>query len=257
MSFLFSYKCVHLFFEVSSVIWLPVNVFSPQYTSETAEMATEQKTATMSKVQFEQMPNFRPVYTLDDDVLSAKQPKLFRSSRPDFLSTKELENFNSLGIKCIVDFRSSTEYKKANGTKLLDLYFPVYKLKLPLTLRYKHYQPIEAKPLKLKTSQEVSAKHESTERRHILIDFFKINYIWAVFNRASIFVRIYSMVYLFLDLIFNTGFLYFVRCFARNVLNHSGLGGQYVDMVKHSQASVCAGEILNMPRPVNGYLIKS
>lgn len=207
------------------------------------------------KVQFEHLPNFRPVYSFPAKDFAVKTPKLFRSSRPDFLTMKEVEEYNSLGIKCIVDFRSVREYKKANGNKILDSYFPLYKLKLPFNLKYKPYEKVKLKPITVKTSNPVIVKHDNTDKSHILVDFFKINYIWAVFNRASLFVRLYSMLYLIMDLVLNTGFRYFVRCFARNVLNHSGLGGQYVDMVKYSQGPICAGRLFKHTPPHFGGII--
>lgn len=80
--------------------------------------------------------------------------------------------------------------------------------------------------------------------KHFLIDFFKINYIWKVYNRAPWYIKLYSLFFLIFDLLFNTGFRYFVRVFARHVLNQEGLYGQYCDMINHSQASICAGEKL-------------
>ena len=76
------------------------------------------------------MPNFRSLAPLEGKQTQSTS-KLYRSSRPDFLSYDEVEEFRSLGIKSIIDFRASNEYKKALGSKLLDSYYKPYKVKLP------------------------------------------------------------------------------------------------------------------------------
>ena len=199
--------------------------------------------STVGKVRFQSMPNFREVdeetteKTKDDNTC-----KLYRSSRPDFLSEAEADQFKSLGIRTIIDFRSAREYRKANGSKVLDEAFPVYKVKLPFFLRYKPSDTIKYKRLKLNKPSD--SLPEDTGRRHVLIDFFKMNYIWAVFTRAPWYIQLYSMFHLIVDVLFDTGFKHFVRLFARNVLNHVGLAGQYIDMINYSQAPICAGMIL-------------
>lgn len=56
--------------------------------------------------------------------------RLYRSSRPDLLNQQEVDYFlKDLNIKCILDMRSTTEYKRASGDKLLDQYFRICKVK--------------------------------------------------------------------------------------------------------------------------------
>lgn len=69
-----------------------------------------------------------------------------------------------------------------------------------------------------------------------------INYIWKVFNRAPWYIKLYSLLFLIVDVIFNTNYRYFVRVFAKHVLNRDGLFGQYRDMINYSKASICAGK---------------
>jgi Tyrosine phosphatase family len=90
--------------------------------------------------QFSSMPNFRKLpstcdlntedQTHDKPQLDAQEItlKLYRSSRPDFLTEVEVDQFMKLGIRCIIDFRSAREYRKASGSKLLDSMYPVYKV---------------------------------------------------------------------------------------------------------------------------------
>ena len=189
-----------------------------------------------ARTKFESMPNFRRVTVqyLDDDNVE-RSTKLFRSSRPDFLSEEEAESFTKLGIRSVIDCRSAKEYKKANGTKVLDKYYPLYKVKLPLYSRFKYGSPVTYKPV------SGGVHNKDVKGRHYLINFFKMNYIVAVYNRAPWYLKLYSLLYLLIDLIFNTGYLYFVRVFARNVLNKEGLVGQYTDMIRYSQNQLYAG----------------
>ncbi|XP_035829314.1 uncharacterized protein LOC101846784 [Aplysia californica] len=55
---------------------------------------------------------------------------IYRSSKPDRLISDELDKFRKLGIKCIVDFRSKTEYMGSDGHRLLDKEYPVFSVKI-------------------------------------------------------------------------------------------------------------------------------
>jgi len=89
---------------------------------------------------FSSMPNFRKLPSTCDlqeadnsdkahqsDKMAANL-QLYRSSRPDFLTEDEIMQFRKFGIRCIIDFRSAGEYRNANGSKLLDTTYPVYKV---------------------------------------------------------------------------------------------------------------------------------
>ena len=78
-------------------------------------------------IRFNSMPNFREL-TTKDEKSEKNSLKLYRSSRPDWLTMDEVEQFKRVGIKCIIDFRSATEYRKATGHKLLDEFYSLYKV---------------------------------------------------------------------------------------------------------------------------------
>ncbi len=202
---------------------------------------------------FPSMPNFRQINTeFVGDINSDVKHKVYRSSRPDLLTVSELERWKSLGIKTIIDFRSFSEYRKANGYKLLDELFPVYKVVFPSGFKYKPNQEIVVKkiaPRKYRKSVPSEDVEKEPQGKHFLLDFFRMNYIVAVFNRAPWYIRLYSMFILVIDMVLNTGYRYFVTLFARHVLNHNGLSGQYIDMLTYSQSSMCAGEAFIPRRP--------
>ena len=261
---------------------------------------------------FPSMPNFRRLNeNIGDTTQEKNRLKLFRSSRPDFLTEDDVEKFKKLGIRSIIDCRSPSEYRKADGDKRLDHVYPVYKLKLPFLNKYKHEQDIILQsiaknegntksstiihPLSMENNingtedakQKSEAKHQnnthahdcdsdtppspstnspdllnhdnidqsnadehngslensmSSPKTHVLIDFFLMNYVWSIFKKAPWFIQLFSLLYLVVDLILNTHFKYFVRFFARNVLNKKGLIGQYIDMINHSQGSIYGGK---------------
>lgn len=190
------------------------------------------------KSTFQSMPNFRVVDNWCNE--SAKEEGkciLYRSSRPDFLTAAEIDTFKQLGIRSIIDFRSVKEYHKAGGPKLLDHHFPLYKVKLPLNFKCRHGDQVKYSRLQANWV----CRDETTQRKHFLINFFTLNYIWAIYSRAPWYIKLISLVLLLYDVIFNTGYKHFVRLFARNVLNKCGLAGQYIDMVTYSQAAICSG----------------
>lgn len=196
--------------------------------------------ATVKRILFNSMPNFRFVGgslicgTTEKPVTN----RLYRSSRPDFLQHDEVTSFVNLELRSILDFRSAKEYKKANGTKFLDQHFKVYKVIVPSN-GYSETAPVKFTPVRTKL-QPVTG----TQRKHYLIDFFNINYVWAIYKRAPWFIKLYSLLWLLVDVMLNTGYRYFVQVFATNVLNKGGLLGNYIDMLTYSQASICAGELL-------------
>ena len=196
---------------------------------------------------FGSMPNFRVVGGSEEQLGVEKlAPNLYRSSRPDLLNENDLEEFGKLGIRTILDFRSVREYTKANGQKLLDSIYPVFKIKLPFLSLYKpgqkvNYVPVDTMTPKQAVPEEVM-RSTPDNSRHFLLDFFKANYIWAVFNRAPLWFRFFSLIYVIIDLVLQTEWRYFVGAFAKKVLNQTGLVGQYKDMINYSQASIYAGD---------------
>ena len=189
---------------------------------------------------FQNLPNFRQITIDKGDDSPRIMLKLYRSSRPDFLTPPEVDKFNALGIKSIVDFRSATDYRHANGPRPLDNLFPAYKLKIPT----KKYAPNSALQMKkLTIGKPCDNLPDDCGKKHFFVDFFKLNYIWAIFQRAPWYVQLWSLVLALVDVILDTGFKFFVRIFARNVLNDMGLTKQYFDFVDHSQASIYAGKL--------------
>lgn len=205
---------------------------------------------------FDSMPNFRPVVVkITNDSKFSKvehKPTLYRSSRPDFLENSDLHKFEELGIKCIIDLRSAKEYEKANGAKNLNKNFIVHKIVLPKPWsKLRVGEKAVTKPIckYIKENQEFQGKH-------VLVNFFRLNYILAVFSRAPWYLQILSLFYLMYDVILNTGYRHFVRIFARNILNPSGIAGQYKDIVTYSHASICSAlklltEKENVPAMLN------
>ena len=186
---------------------------------------------------FNSMPNFRSL--VKEETKTHETTKIYRSSRPDFLSYEEVEEFRKLGIRSIIDFRATSEYRKAQGSKLLDSFYEPIKIKLPL------FGDVPINNVEqVRVQVPDSGSHQNHYiGKHFFIDFFKMNYVYNVFRKVSIWFRIYSLLYLLYDLLFGTGFKHFIRLFAKKVINKEGLAGQYADMLNHSKASIYAGVI--------------
>jgi len=117
-------------------------------------------------------------------------------------------------------------------------------VKLPSN--YRAGDKVSSVPVKPRSTDESGSYIEKDERKHYLIDFFRINYIWAVFTRAPWYFCVCSILVLLVDLVLWNGCKYFMRLFARRVLNKTGLIGQYFDMLNYSQASICCGKLYDM-----------
>ena len=106
-----------------------------------------------------------------------------------------------------------------------------------------HYMQNESVILKSSKSYSHQLDTES-DRKHICLDFFKMNYIAAIFFGSPLVIRLVSMLYLIKDFL-NFGakhYIHFVGYFAQNIINPTGLAGQYINFINFSQASIAAGE---------------
>jgi len=83
------------------------------------------------------VPNFRRLVSTgmstdlcEDQGRNRGRPplNLYRSSRPDLLSAEEVNKFEQLNIRSVIDLRSTREYRRADGPKLLDSIYPLYKV---------------------------------------------------------------------------------------------------------------------------------
>ncbi|ESP02537.1 hypothetical protein LOTGIDRAFT_237927 [Lottia gigantea] len=202
------------------------------------------------------LPNLRILWQIESkDAEETSKYVIYRSSRPDLLNEEGVSAFKKLGIENILDFRSKKEYSKANGKKLLDEIYPLHKVNFPHGRNYRPGEPVNLKRVikrdylfyskyfstkQIVTQKTGDDKNTQNHGSHILIDFFSAKYIWTVFKRAPWYLQLYSLIFLAIDIMFNTGYVYFVRFFARNVLNPTGLIGQYKDMIDMSQRSICS-----------------
>lgn len=92
------------------------------------------------------LPNFREICVKncnqDED---SPRGLLYRSSRPDFLTDKEVCELQRLGIRSVLDFRSPKEYAKADGLKLLDGISALYAVKIPHREKYRPQEVVKCK----------------------------------------------------------------------------------------------------------------
>ena len=209
----------------------------PNPNLETSSLVASQPTALKHLTS---VPNFRLLCSgRKYSIVQRRPPSVFRSSRPDLIGQGELSSFQQLGIQCIIDFRSKQEYLSADGNHLLDQEYHLYNVTLPKGRNFHHSEPVTFQ--RIAPSRPDYPENLDSPCRHYLINFFTLNYIWRVFNRAPWYIRLYSLLLLFYDFLFQTGHMYFVRLFARTTLNTTGIIGQYKDIIEYSQRSICAG----------------
>ena len=151
-----------------------------------------------------------------------KDGLLFRSSRTDFLTDAELEQFLELGIKSIIDLRRNREYIKADGDKILD----------------RAYQPCVLKKGEIKDwrSSRKMPSGGSLRGRRYLVNLMTIELIKNVVYQVNFIVRYSSLLLLAVDWFFGSHL--FVRVFSHLVSNRQTLAEQYMVMLEHTKPVV-------------------
>lgn len=186
------------------------------------------------------LPNLRTLYQTQKSTGLTKG-LLYRSSRPDLLTDDDLSKFKELKIKCIIDFRSKSDYEQSSGSKILDQYYKIHGVKLPRRRNYRPGEQVKCFAVGRWRSPLVDNTQLENGEKHFLINFFTKSYIWNVFKRAQWYIKLISLFVLVFDLIFRTGYVNFIRLFAKFVMNPMGLPAQYLDIVEMSQRSICTG----------------
>ncbi|XP_041349741.1 uncharacterized protein LOC121369011 [Gigantopelta aegis] len=242
------------------------------------------------------LPNFRILSAKYQTCCNSYKGIIYRSSRPDFIDENDVMSLKKLGINSIIDLRSRTEYTSADGDKLLDLSFQLYKVKIIHGRNYRPLEGVKTEKLDSITTSNycqnknalcnckcdstdckedmgcningqpqmspdikkpelcsmgsdvdnVTAQHSqhsiasSVFKEHYLINMFPWAYLWTLLARVPWYIQLMSLMYLLVDVIFNTGYMYILRFCAHYFLNDNGLIGQYRDTIDICQKGVCA-----------------
>ena len=81
------------------------------------------------------------------------------------------------------------------------------------------------------------------DRKHYVINFLAVSYVWALLTRATWYFRLYSFLVLLLDLVLWNGFINFVRLFMRHIVCKDGLVGYYIDLLTYGQVPIRSGKM--------------
>ncbi len=153
---------------------------------------------------------------------------LFRSSRTDFLTEEETDQFYELGIKAIVDLRRNEEYVKAGGGKILDRAYQ------PCILKKGKIK--DWKPPRRSTISSASSSSAHKKGKRYLVNVMTMDLVWSVVGKVNFFVRIFSLPLLVIDWFFDTHL--FVRVYSYLVSNEQTLTDQYVEMLEYAKPVV-------------------
>lgn len=181
---------------------------------------------------------------------------LYRSSKPDRITVADLDEFSKLGIKCIIDLRSPTEYQGSDGQRLLDEEYVLYTVVLPKD-KYKPGQCVQYERTDITQNQQNSSVEGSNksvksfddsksggplvEKRHFLINFFSFKYVKALFSRLPWHLWCLGLLHLVWDILVWNKLKTLKKFVAINAVSTGGIFGQYVDFIEVSQPALCAG----------------
>jgi len=114
-------------------------------------------------------------------------------------------------------------------------------VKLPFRLRTG--DKVTSVPAVPQRSDKNSSSVSEDDRKHYLINFLAVSYVWALLTRATWYFRLYCFLVLLLDLVLRNGFINFVRLFMRHVVCKDGLVGYYIDLLTYGQVPLCSGKM--------------
>ena len=178
-----------------------------------------------SEQMFRNLPNFRQAGgcgLVTEDGRKVRDGLLYRSSRTDFLTASERERFKELGIKSIIDLRRISEYRKADGAKLLDDLYSVCVLKKGKVDDYR--------------SRKSAKSADSYIGRRYLVNMVSMDMVKHVVNQANFLVRYTSLLLLPVDWLFSVHL--FVRFYNWLVVNRYEMYEQYVGVLEFNKPAV-------------------
>ncbi|KAK3084388.1 hypothetical protein FSP39_012721 [Pinctada imbricata] len=184
------------------------------------------------------MPNFRVVYE------NVQNPILYRSSRPDFLEGEDLQSFNELGIKMIVDLRSHSSYKKIKAPKEIDKFYQPYVISLPKKRGYDPGETVMCKALDKESfsvgSEEISGRQLGVPRKHLFLDFMLPKVMMSYLKMLPWYMIIYAFFVMLYDIIFRTSFKNFILLLSKQILNEIGPAKVLCITMDYSDNLVCS-----------------
>lgn len=214
-----------------------------------------------SLITLESLPNFRQaggpkLYTKNGR--RVKDGLLYRSSRTDFVTEKDLEELRRLGIRTILDLRPKRDYQRdlAEGDGLVDENYCPYIVKTGQVRKLQHADPTwRGRLRRRKTHQQQSGaeaepaetkgidESEYAEEKRFIVDLWTKDLIWHVFRKLNVFVRFLSLSLALVDYI--CGSHLFVKFYAWAVLNKVELWESYLDILEH-----CKGPVVDAIRVI-------
>ena len=162
---------------------------------------------------FQNLLNFRDVGTSclhNRYGQKIREGLVFRSSRTDFVTEEEADQFLKLGIKSIIDLRTKQEYNRASGAKILS----------------KYYSTCDGKICKV----------PSDPRKRYFISLMTKEYAKMVYSQVNCMVRSITPVIMLVDWLFHCNLT--IKLFSHLVINRQSLAEWYVDILEHAKPQV-------------------
>lgn len=207
----------------------------------------------------ESLPNFRQAGGPRLHTKSGRRVRdglLYRSSRTDFVTEKDLEELRRLGIRTILDLRPKRDYQRdlAQGDGLVDKTFNPYIVKTGQVQKLQDTELTWKDRLRQRKTRGGAAEtgrsetkgiddSEYAEEKRFIVDLWTKDLIWHFFRKLNVVVRFLSLTLALVDLI--CGSHLFVKFYAWAVLNKVELWESYLDILEH-----CKGPIVDAIRVI-------
>lgn len=203
-------------------------------------------------ITLESLPNFRQaggprLYT--ESGRKVRDGLLYRSSRTDFVTEKDLQELRRLGIRTILDLRPKQDYKRdlAQGDGLVNRSFKPYIVKTGQVHDLQHTDTTWKDRLKLRKTQKCDDtgaverkgrldENEYAKEKRFIVNLWTKDLILHVFQKLNFFVRFLSLTLALVDWILGSHI--FVKFYAWAVVNKVELWESYLDILEHSKGPV-------------------
>ena len=142
-----------------------------------------------------------------------KDGLLYRSARPDNITSRDKSMFQQLGIKTVIDLRGKSKYARNRQKPLQDMYTPCI--------------------VKERVVKEIGPTSERSIGQLYLFNMYTLQYVWSLVMKVNLLIRWLSVILYPIDLLLGTSYL--AKLYVYLIVNKQTLSQHYIDLLEYGK----------------------